>query len=147
MNGFMIMWLLFVLLFLFLELSTVNLVSVWFVAGATCALLVAALGLSLGVQIGVFIAVTALLLIFTKPAVKKILLQKTHATNFDRIIGKEGIVTQKIEGAKGTGQIRVQGSVWSAKSDNGEDLEVDTRVEILRIEGVKAVVKAQPQNE
>ena len=141
MNGFMIMWLLFAIIFLLLELSTVNLVSVWFVAGAAFAMLAAALGFSLGVQMGVFIVVTALLLIFTKPAVKKKLLQKTHATNFDRIIGKEGIVTQKIDSARGSGQVKVMGSIWSAKSDDGSDLEVDTRVEILDIEGVKVIVK------
>lgn len=141
MNGFMIMWLLFALLFLLLELSTVSLVSIWFVAGAVFAMLAAALDFSLGTQIGVFIAVTAVLLIFTKPAVKKRLLQKTHATNFDRIIGKEAIVTQKIDTARGTGQVKVMGSIWSAKSDDGSDIELDTRVEVLAIEGVKVIVK------
>ncbi len=141
MNGFMIMWLLFALLFLLLELSTVSLVSIWFVAGAVFAMLAAALDFSLGTQIGVFIAVTAVLLIFTKPAVKKRLLQKTHATNFDRIIGKEAIVTQKIDTARGTGQVKVMGSIWSAKSEDGSDIELDTRVEVLAIEGVKVIVK------
>ena len=141
MNGFMIMWLLFALLFLLLEFSTVSLVSIWFVAGAVFAMLAAALDFSLGTQIGVFIAVTAVLLIFTKPAVKKRLLQKTHATNFDRIIGKEAIVTQKIDTARGTGQVKVMGSIWSAKSEDGSDIELDTRVEVLAIEGVKVIVK------
>lgn len=141
MNGFMIMWLIFAVLFLVLELSTVSLVSIWFVAGATLALLAAALGFSIGIQISVFIIGTALLLIFTKPAAQKMLHKKIEATNFDRIIGKEGIVTKTINPTEGFGQIKVLGYTWSATSENGEKIELDTPVEVLSVEGVKAIVK------
>lgn len=143
MNGFMIMWLIFAVLFLVLELSTVSLVSIWFVAGAILALLAAALGLSIGVQMGVFIIGTATLLIFTKPVVQKMLREKVHATNFDRIIGKDGIVIEKITPDEGKGQIKVLGSIWSAKTENGDEIEKGVKVEILNVEGVKAVVKVK----
>ena len=143
MNGFMIMWLIFAVLFLILELSTVSLVSIWFVAGAILALLAAAIDLSIGIQIGVFIIGTAALLIFTKPVAQKMLREKVHATNFDRIIGKDGVVIEKINPDEGKGQIKILGSIWSAKTEDGSEIEKGTRVEVLRIEGVKAVVKVK----
>lgn len=141
MNGFMLMWLIFAVVFLVLELSTVSLVSIWFVAGAVCALLAAAIGLSVGVQIAIFIAATGILLIFTKPAVKKYIHKETEATNFDRVIGKEGTVTQKIDEAEGKGQIKVLGAVWSAKSDDGVEIPEGEKVEVIGVEGVKVIVK------
>jgi len=141
MNGFMLMWLIFAVVFLVLELSTVSLVSIWFVAGAVCALVAAAFELSIGVQIGVFIVATAVLLILTKPAVKKYIHKETEATNFDRVIGQEGIVTEKIDSVEGSGQVKVLGSVWSAKSEDGSEIAEGEKVEVVSVEGVKAVVK------
>lgn len=141
MSGFAIMWLIFAILFLILEISTVSLVSIWFVAGSVLAFLVALFHLSLGVQIVVFILGTTLLLVFTKPAVQKMLCKNLEATNYDRIIGKNGIVTQKINPTEGTGQIKVSGSIWSAKSEDGSEIDRDKTVEVISVEGVKAVVK------
>ena len=65
---------------------------------------------------------------------------KTVTTNAYSIIGKKGIVTKDIDPVNGLGQIKVNGEVWSAKSDTEERIPADTEIEIVKIDGVKAVV-------
>ena len=141
MNEIMIFWLVVAATALVLELATVNLVSVWFVAGGVAAFIAALLGAELSVQVGVFVLVTAVLLIFTMPAARRLLQNSKQATNSDRIIGQEAVVTEEISNIKGTGQIKVLGSTWSASSEEGSISPVGSRVSIIKISGVKAVVK------
>lgn len=142
MDSNMIMWLALAAIFLIVEVATVNLVSVWFVAGALAAFVASLFGAGIGVQIGVFVLVTAVLLIFTMPAARRLLKDSRQATNSDRIIGHDAIVTEDIDNIKGTGQIKVMGSVWSAKSeDDNKTIPSGSKVIVNEIRGVKAVVK------
>ena len=142
MDSNMIMWLALGAVFLIVELATVNLVSVWFVAGALAAFAASLFGAGTGVQIGVFVLVTAVLLIFTMPAARRLLKDSRQATNSDRIIGHDAIVTEDIDNIKGTGQIKVLGSIWSAKAeDDASVIPKGSMVSVIEIRGVKAVVK------
>ena len=145
MSSLTITWLVFAVLFLVLELATVSLVSIWFVAGALAALVASLLGASLGVQIGVFVLVSAVLLIFTMPIVKRLLKKDAVPTNADRVVGKEGIVTEEINVTEGRGKIKVMGSVWSAKSDDGYNIPEGETVVVTEIAGVRTVVKRKEQ--
>ncbi len=136
-----ITWLVFAVLFLVLELATVSLVSIWFVAGAIAALIASFLGASFGVQIGVFVLVSAVLLIFTMPIVKRLLKKDSVPTNADRVVGKEGVVTEEINVTEGLGKIKVMGSVWSAKSDDESIIPKGETVEVIEIAGVRTIVK------
>ena len=82
------------------------------------------------------------IIIFTKPVVKKFLIkdEDTVVTNVYSIIGKKAIVTKDINPTLGVGQIKVEGQDWSAKCDSDAIIEKGTEVEILDINGVKAVV-------
>ena len=94
------------------------------------------------IQALVFIITSTLLLIFTKPLVDKFIkIPKEVKTNAYSIIGKKGIVISKINNIEGVGQIKIDGEVWSAKSATDEDIPENTEVEIVEIDGVKAVVK------
>ncbi len=130
---------------LILEASTQALVSIWFAAGALCALLSAAFGAIVPVQIAVFFFVSGILLAFLLPYARKRMKTGRTATNADRIIGAEGLVTEDIDGISGAGQVRVMGTIWSAKSLHGIKIPAGEKIEIVEIAGVKAVVKRKEQ--
>lgn len=141
MDDIMIFWLVIAVAALIIELVTVNLVSVWFVAGAVAAFIAALLGAAVSVQVGVFVLVTAILLIFTMPAARRLLQNSRQATNSDRIIGQEAVVTEEIDNIKSTGQVKVLGNTWSATSYDNEVIPKGSKVVVNSISGVKAVVK------
>lgn len=96
------------------------------------------------VQMWVFIIISVLSLIFTKPLVKNKLNFKKTETNADRVIGKTAIVTDEINSEKFAGEVKVNGQMWSAISYENEIIEKDSKVKILDIEGVKLVVEKLP---
>lgn len=87
-----IIWAAAILLFGIAEGVTVQLVSIWFLIGAVAALITAFCGAGIPVQVTVFVTVTVVTLIATRPIVKKKLNTKTVKTNADRCIGQEGVV-------------------------------------------------------
>lgn len=131
-------WLMLFVVLLVVEIVTVNMVSVWFAAGALITALLSLLIESTAVQIAIFVISSALCLILTQPIVKKITKGKITRTNLDRVIGKIGIVTETITKLE-PGEVKVDGKRWSALSD--KKIEVGRNVEILSIDGVKLHVK------
>ena len=86
----------------------------------------------------VFIVVSGIALIITKPIVKKLRVRKIEPTNLDRIIGKEGVVTKEI--SKNTyGEVNVKGSIWTATSK--KEIKKGASIKVLKIEGVKLLVE------
>ena len=137
-----ICWIALAVILLIIEAATVQLVTVWFSAGAVAAALAAVAspdGILL--QVIVFVAVSGILLAVTKPFVKKLTKSKISPTNADRVIGASGVVTVKLDPVSGGGQIKVMGQEWSARAESGEVIEVGERVEIVGLSGVKAVVR------
>ena len=127
-------WLvLFVVLALF-ELVTVNLVSIWFSFGALITTFVSLVTDNLMIHLAVFTISSILLLLLTKPFVKKIKRREVVPTNLDRVIGKVGVVTEKIEN-DGIGEVKVLGKRWSAYSN--KEIEVNRKIKVLSINGVK----------
>ena len=89
-----------------------------------------------------FLIVSLILLIFTRPIAMRYLNTNRTRTNAESLIGKEAVVTQTIENLKNQGQVIVGGIEWTARTDDNEKMiEKDTVVEIERIEGVKLIVK------
>ncbi len=123
------------------EAVTPALVSIWFMLGGVSAMLLSALGFGLSAQLSVFISVSIILIILTRPLAKRMAVKKT-STNADRIIGEKAIVTEEICNMENKGQIVVLGQTWSALSDNG-DIPVGSVVRILEIKGVKAIVERE----
>ena len=131
-------WLvLFVVLALF-ELATVNLVSIWFSLGALIATFVSLATDNLMIHLAVFTISSILLLLLTKPFVKKMKKREGVPTNLDMVIGKTGVVTEKIE-KDGIGEVKVLGKKWSAYSD--KEVEENSKVKVLSINGVKLKVE------
>lgn len=137
-----IFWLIAFVIFAVGEGMTVGLVSIWFAIGALGGMVTAALGGQLWVQIGVFLMVSALCLLFFKPLSKKLFQNRVSRTNADRVIGETAVVTQAIDNDRAEGQVRVDGQIWTARSAHGVVIPADTQVRVLRIEGVKVIVES-----
>ena len=136
--SYWVMWLVVVVLLAIIEASTVNLVSIWFVISGLVALIVSLFTEAFYIQFGVFVLLGIILLVITKPAMNKMLKEKETKLNLERIIGMEGIVTEKIEKNK-IGGVKVDGKLWSAISD--VKIPVNSVVKAVSIEGVKLVVE------
>lgn len=133
-------WLMLVVVFAVIEGATPQLVSIWFAGGALCALIVSLFGVSLWIDIAVFVAVSALLLVLTRPLIKKRWQAKIVRTNADAAIGQDAVVTAAIDNTEGVGLVNLGGQIWSARSENGDPVEEGASVRVLRIEGVKLIV-------
>lgn len=117
------------------------LVSIWFTGGAVVALLLALFGLPIWLQLTVFVAVSAVLLAATRTIARKYVNTRLQPTNADRIIGSVCPVTEQIDNRVGRGEVYVDGKRWSARSELDEPIAEGAEVEILRIEGVKVIVR------
>lgn len=122
------------------EALTPGFILMWFGIGALVGALLSLTGLHLYVQIAAFIITSTVLLIFTRPIVKKLIKQKDMPSNVFAMIGKRGVVIQEIDNILGQGQVKIGGEVWRSESENGEGIEVETEVEVIRVDGVKVIV-------
>lgn len=135
------LWIVLMVLLIILEASTVQLVSIWFAIGALGALLVSLLSPgSTVIQIAVFVIVSLIALVVTRPLVKKFTKAKIQPTNADRFVGADAVVTEEINNSLGTGLVNSKGTIWTARSVDGEIIPVNTSVTVDRIEGVKLIV-------
>ena len=135
-------WLVFAVIFLVVELLAPALISIWFVIGSLAAAISGLLGLSFMGQIVVFLVTSLIFLLVARKLVSKILKKdKIEKTNKDAIVGQKGIVTEEIDNLRNVGRIKLSGVYWTVYSDNDEIIEVDSIVEILEVNGVKLKVK------
>lgn len=140
MSQMPIVWVVLVVVFGLIESMTLGLTSIWFGAGALVALAASMMGLGFLGQIIVFIVVSFVMLIYTRPVVKAYLKIGKVKTNSEGLIGEKALVVQRIEAFK-TGQVKVHGQVWTAREIEDREVEVNTTVEIMEIEGVKLIVR------
>lgn len=140
MNFAAIGWFVLTVILLIAEAATVTVISLWFAAGALAAMVTALLGGAVWIQTLVFVLVSAAALTALRPLVRKHLTPRLTATNIDAVIGSVGIVTGTIDNLTATGQVKLNGMEWSARSTSGDILEVDTKVRVDKIEGVKVFV-------
>lgn len=141
MNWELITWFGIMLAFLILEAACpIHLVSIWFSAGAFVAMIAAALHAQLWLQIVLFLVVSAVLLAALWPFTRKFLKPRLAKTNVDAILGQHAHVTEDINNIDATGQIKLGGMYWTARSTSGSNIPKGALVQVERIEGVKAFV-------
>lgn len=133
-----IFWLALVIVLSIIEIATVNLLTIWFVISGIVALILSFFIKDVAIVSTVFALLGIILLFTTRPIFSKLLKPKNEKTNFDRIIGKVGIVTEEIKRNQ-IGEVKIDGKKWSAISN--KKIEVGKEVIIEAIEGVKLVVK------
>ncbi len=141
-SGTIAFWVVALVVFLIVEAVTAGLVSIWFVFGSLVALICAALGAAVWLQIFWFVIVSVATLVLTRPLVKRYVDSRSVATNADRSIGRAAVVTERIDNLAATGAVQLDGVVWTARStDDAVAIETGERVTVRAIEGVKLIVE------
>lgn len=133
-------WFLGIILFLALEAVTVQFVCIWFAGGAFGALIASLLGAEAIAQVTVFAVLSAILLILSRPLVKKKLARPGEPTNADRLIGQEALIAEEVNNTLSTGQLTINGVAWSVRSEDGSIISKGTLVTIKAISGAKLIV-------
>ena len=141
-SGTIAFWVAALVVFLIVEAVTAGLVSIWFVFGSLVALICAALGAAVWLQIFWFVIVSVATLVLTRPLVKRYVDSRSVATNADRSIGRAAVVTERIDNLAATGAVKLDGVVWTARStDDAVAIETGERVTVRAIDGVKLIVE------
>lgn len=135
-----IVWIVLAVIFAVIEAITISLTTIWFAGGAIAAMAVALADGAILAQIIVFIIVSIILLVLTRPIVKKKLKTGSETTNIDALIGKDAKVMKDIKPFD-VGEVRINGLVWSAVSQKeGVCIQAGTEVVVKGVEGVKLIV-------
>lgn len=148
-NGDMFFWLGVVILSAVVEGATMGLVSIWFVPGALVAMLIAGVSDLIWLEAIVFAVLSVLSLIFVRKWFKEHpLINRRTKLNADRLEGKCGIIEETVDNIHATGSVRIEGIVWTARTEDPElIIEPEAVVEIVRIEGNKLIVKPYRKTE
>jgi membrane protein implicated in regulation of membrane protease activity len=136
-------WFSLAILLLVVELATTQFVSIWFSASALVTGLIVSIFEDIGLvwQGLIFVALSVVAHIATRPLVKKLSSQKNgKKTNVDLNIGKTAVVTEKINNIMETGAVKINGLVWTARSEDGSEIDEGEVVIFKRVEGNKAYV-------
>ena len=141
MDTMTMVWLAATIIFGIIEAATVALITIWLAVGALAAGIAAAVGAPLIVQLVIFVAVSGVLLFFTRPLARKLGVKKHQPTNADRVVGADALVINEIDPIENAGQVKVLGQVWSARDIDSGTIPEGEYVEVLRIEGVRLIVQ------
>lgn len=136
-----IFWLVALVVLVLIELGTMGLTTIWFAGGSLVSVFVALAGGKIWLQIVVFLVVSGVLLIFTRPIAVKYFNRERVKTNSESLIGEQAVVTSEINNLLGTGLASVAGNEWTARAVDDEVIPKDTVVTIQEIQGVKLIVK------
>lgn len=136
-------WLIAAIVLVILEIMTAGFGVICFAIGAAFSALVSGLGGSLTWQVVVFVVVSMLAFIFLRPVVIRFLDKKSKnvKTNAEALIGRKGIVSERIDAAQHTGRVAVDGDDWKAVSTDGSVIEKGVEVEILKLDSIILTVK------
>ena len=135
-------WLAVFVVMVVIEIATLGLTTIWFAGGALVALIISLFNPPVAVQIAVFIVVSVVLLIFTRPIAAKHFNKKMVATNVDSVPGEIGIVSVNIDNIAATGTVMIKGMEWTARTESDDvKIEKGAKVKVLRVEGVKVIVE------
>ena len=134
-------WLIISGLAIIIEFFTVGFLIFWFSIGALITMILSFFTDNTIIQTSVFIISSTLLIFATKPFVKHFDIPNPLRSNVYSLTDKIGIVIQEINSSNSTGQIKVDGETWTAVCENPSSvIPVDSKVRIIKIKGVKAVV-------
>ncbi|MBR6872999.1 MAG: NfeD family protein [Ruminococcus sp.] len=126
--------------FVVAEVATLNaLVSIWFAVGSLGAMFFAMADLDFVWQMVMFVGLSTVVLIATRPLVKK-MQGRRYATNFELDIGKTCTVIEPINNQLGQGRVKLDGTDWSARSEDGSPIEAGTVVTVKMVDGAKLIV-------
>ena len=115
-----LMWLIVLAVFLVIEAITVGLTTIWFAGGALVAAIASGAGAGILVQWILFLVISLVLLIFTRPLAVRYMNKGVPKTNVNSLIGEKAVVIQKINNLEQTGQVRINDIEWMARTSSDE---------------------------
>ncbi|MBR1779890.1 MAG: NfeD family protein [Oscillospiraceae bacterium] len=137
-----VIWLIAIIAFAIIEgVTATALVSIWFSVGALGALITSFITRNFWVQLAVFLIISCVVFALLRPLVKRHLTPRVEHTNAPRLVGEEAVVTETVDNLAGQGQASIKGQIWTARGVDNTPLTPGTRVTVVRIEGVKLIVR------
>jgi len=134
-------WMIVIIACVAIEAFTLDLSAIWFAVGGVAALVAASIGLGVPAQLVIFVLFSAALLALVRPFCRRFLRTSKQPTNADRIIGADAVVIEDIDNAQQTGEIKVFGQMWTARSVDSTVFAKGEYVRVVEIRGVKAIVE------
>lgn len=136
-------WLAAFIVFLIVEITTVTLVSVWFAGGALAAFIVNYAGCNnIWIQIGVFVAVSLVLLAITRPLASRFINKNLVKTNTEEVLGKRVKILERVDNINATGMAMYNGVEWTVRSsDDNVIIKEGEMATVLKVSGVKLIVE------
>ena len=141
-----IFWLLLILVFLVIEMLTVELTFLMLALGGIVGLVADLAGAPLWVQVIIAAMAAIALVVFLRPRMLQRLQRSadTRPSNVEALLGLEGEVLITV--SRVAGQVKLaNGDVWTARSDGDTRLQPGAHIEVARIDGATAVVRARGQ--
>jgi len=133
-------WVALVIILSLIEVFTLGLTTVWFAIGALVMVFLSFLKIPFSFQLLIFLVISAVLLIFTRPLAIKKLKMGREKTNVDSLAGKHALVIKKITEFE-SGEAKINGQIWTARSEDSSEIPEGTKCEIMRVEGVQLIVR------
>ncbi len=134
-----IVWFVIIIVAALIEMNTMDLTSIWFSVGALVAFILSLTKIGIIYQLVAFVIVSVGFIVFLRPVVKNYFKTNSISTNSDRLVGKVATCTKPI-GVGERGEVKIDGKYWLAVTSGDEDIDIDEKVEVLAIEGVKLIV-------
>ena len=137
-----LIWLIAAVVFGVGEIATLGFFLAPFAGGALVAALLAAVGAGAAVSWAVFLVVSVVLLAALRPIARSHRRMPPRLrTGTAALVGRTGMVVERIANDEGVGCVRIDGEVWTARSFDDDDvIEAGKRVQIVEIRGATALV-------
>jgi len=137
-----IVWLIIMVVLIIIECLTLGLTTIWFAGGSLVAWIAALLNAPVIVQVILFLIVSIVLLVFTRPIALKHFNKDRTKTNAEALVGEQAVVTEDINNLMATGTVSLNGQEWTARtSDDNIVIKKGEIVTVLSIAGVKLIVE------
>ena len=140
-------WIALAAILLIAEIFTAGFFLLWFSIGAASAGILSMLGVGRPAQLIVFILASGILFVFGRRFAERVTVNQPPGIGADRFVGQKGVVVENIDNNTNKGRIMIGSDEWRAKSDNGGIISKGTIVEVMRIDGTKAIVKPLEKEE
>lgn len=135
-------WLILFVALIVIEIVTLGLTTIWFAGGSLVAFALSLLNVSLPIQIIVFLVVSVVLFIWTRPIAARYFNKDREKTNVDSVVGKTAVVEKTIDNVHATGTVDLNGMEWTARASRDADIyEVGEVVQVIEVQGVKLIVE------
>ena len=136
-----IIWLVILAIMIVLEIISLGLTTIWFGIGAIGAAVVAWMGYGIWVQLFVFAVLSVIAMAVFRPIAVRYLNRDKEKKNVEDVVVNIVVVTKDINNEQATGEVRLNGIEWTARSQDGRVIPKEDKVTVVSVEGVKLIVK------